>query len=112
MKVILDTNFIIACVKKNIRVFDEFYEFIIPEEVVFELEKLRKSRSIEDREAASVALDMIDKLKLKKIKLGNTNVDEGILEFIEKNKGIMVATFDKELKRKLKGKAEIFNIKR
>ena len=111
MKILLDTSFILTCVKQKIdfieladKLFSEKIEFLVPLEVLHELEIVskKKNKSKKDRQAAQLALEILQKKEIKKIKL-NKEVDKGILDYAEKNK-VMVATLDKELKKALSSK--------
>lgn len=108
-KVILDTNFILTCIKQKIDFFEELeqegFQILIPKQVIDELKKVSNSKKkLHFREDAKLALKLIgrNKVKFKKIDLKTENVDKGLKDFLEKNKGIIIATLDKELKRKVK----------
>lgn len=115
MKVLLDTNFIVACVKQKIDLLSaEFFlerkiEWIVPIEVVGELEELavRKGVNVVDRNSARLGLEILEALKPNYIELRNPNVDKGIENYI-KGKKIVLATLDKGLKKKVKNKKIIF----
>ncbi len=115
MEVILDTNFIITCVKEKVDFFqaEKFGKLLIPKQVVFEIEDIFNSREGKHKENASLALKIIEQNhKLwKEIDLEDNYVDRGIKKYAENNKEIIVATLDKELRRKLKGKAKFLSIK-
>lgn len=104
MKIILDTNFIISCLRNNIQLFDEAYNFIVPYEVIDELKKIKENKEskIKDREASILALELIKKSKVEKVRLGGDDeydVDFGIIK-LAKEKGYVVASLDKELRRR------------
>lgn len=106
-KAVLDTNFILTCVKQKIDFFDEIkfmgLEIIIPEEVIFELKKIQKGGSkLHSRNTAQLALKILEKNQFKKIKLGTKNVDKGLVELAKKDKEPIIATLDKEMKYKIK----------
>ena len=115
MKVLLDTNFVITCVKEKIdfvqmanEMLDEKIEWIIPQEILNELGYLkdRKGMKTKDREAAMVAFEMLQKLdpKPKIVKLGVTkNIDIGIINYVL-DRPIVLATLDRELKNRVKNK--------
>lgn len=116
MRIILDTNFLVYCAKQKIDYIKEIPvsgEIIVLSSVLQELEKIKKkARKAKDKEAASLSLQILNKnLKEKKIKVIKTNEkgDEAIIK-IAKKKDI-VATMDKELKKKLKGRARILSIR-
>lgn len=97
-KILLDTNFILTCVKQRIDFFEEFYlagiKIIIPENVISELEKLKKT----------AALKLLEKNVFEKITLQGKNVDNAIVKFAKENPDIIIATLDQEMRRKIKNK--------
>ncbi len=106
-KAILDTNFILSCAKQKIDFLDEIkfigLDILIPEEVLKEIEKIRDSgRKLHFRENAELALKILNKGGFKKIRLGTSDVDKGLMNLAEKNKDVIVATLDRQLKRKIK----------
>jgi len=106
-KAILDTSFILTCVKQKIDFFDEIglmgMDVLIPEEVLDEVRKIINSgKKLHFKEDAKLALKILNKNKFKKIKLGTANVDKGLVDFAKKNKDVIVATLDRELKKKIK----------
>lgn len=106
-KVILDTNFILTCVKQKIDFFNEMYlegfGILIPREAVRELNSIAKSgKKLKFRESARIALKLIEKNRHEEIELKTGNVDNGIVRFAKENPEIAVATLDREVKRKTK----------
>ena len=106
-KAVLDTNFILTCAKQKIDFLDEIklmgMGILIPEEVFLEIKKIKSSgKKLHFRENAKLALKILNKNKFKKIKLNTTDVDKGLVNFAEKNKDVIVATLDRELKEKIK----------
>ena len=113
MKILLDTNFILTSVKQKVdfpsladELFDEKVEWIVPVEVVGELETLssRRGEKIKDKLSAQVSIEFVKILRAKKIKLGGVNVDDGIVDYLKKHEGVVLATLDKELKKRVGGK--------
>jgi rRNA-processing protein FCF1 len=109
MRILLDTNFLLTCAKQKVdfssliaEQVDEKIEWIIPEEVIAELEDLstRKDMKGKDKDAAKLALVLIEKLGYKSVRVNNKNVDVGIADFI-KGKDIALATLDKGLKKRV-----------
>ncbi|MFH1210367.1 MAG: hypothetical protein V1645_00460 [archaeon] len=105
-RIILDTNFIIETAKNNIdlgkelsRIIDESYKLCTAEGTKEELEKIAKENKIRDREAAKFGLKMIEKMGI--LKADGKNVDEKIKNLSDNN--TIIATQDKELKKKIKG---------
>ena len=116
MRIILDTNFLVYCARQKIDYIREIPilgEIVILSSVLKELEKIKKkARKEKDKESANLALQILNKnLKEKKIKIVKTkeNADKAIQKIAEKQD--VVATMDKELKRKLKGKVRILSIR-
>ena len=112
MKILLDTNFILTCIKQKIdfeniaeEKISENVEWIIPIEITEELIKIKenKGKTI-DRNAANLALQLILKLKAERIKLGNKKVDDGLVNYLDKNNEIVLATLDKNLKKRVKNR--------
>jgi len=111
--VLLDTNFILTCVKQKI---DFFYDIkfmglkiLIPKQVINEIKKIVESKKkLHFRKDAELALRILEKEKnsFKKIDLSDygKNTDKRIKNFADKNKDIIVATLDRELKNKIKNK--------
>lgn len=95
---LLDTNFILTCITQKIDFFEEFYlagiKIIIPENVMSELEKLKKT----------AALKLLEKNEFKKITLPGKNVDNSIVQFAKKNPETIIATLDKEMRKKIRNK--------
>jgi rRNA-processing protein FCF1 len=93
---LLDTNFIISCIKQKIDFFEEIPQMgisiIIPEEVISELEDLKQA----------YALNLLKKSKFSKIKLNGKNVDNAIINFAKQNPGVIIATLDEDIKRKIR----------
>jgi rRNA-processing protein FCF1 len=116
MKVILDTNFLIYCAKEKFDYFEGIeellnsnYELVVPEQVLIELEKLRddkfKKVSGKDKDAASLALKIIDKkikvAEIKKIALKGKTVDDAIINLAEEDSKNIVCTLDREMRQTL-----------
>jgi rRNA-processing protein FCF1 len=106
MRILLDTNFIITCIKQKIDFLSEPYEFLLPEEVFEELEKISKrpGEKSDDKRAANLALAIVK--NLERIKLCNADVDRGIIEYAKSNKDVVVASLDRKIKKKL-GRAAV-----
>ena len=105
--VLLDTNFILTCIKEKIDLFHDIkmkgIEILIPSQVIREIEKISKTNKKFSKDA-EVALKLLKVNKFKKIDLEESYVDKGIKRFADKNKEIIIATLDRELKVKLKNK--------
>lgn len=112
-KIIFDTNFIMTCIKQKIDFLRELegYELVLPKQVIKELENIadNNAKKPEEREIARISLSFLQafKAKFKEIELEKKFVDLG-LERLEGQ--YIVATLDKELQRKLKGKSKFLII--
>ncbi len=113
MNVVIDTNFIVYCAKQKIdfiselgRILDSNFRVIVPSLVLDELQKLAASKKTKmvDREAAMLALQIIEKNREKGViyveERGAETADGAIL--LNDKKGIIVATLDKALRQRLK----------
>ena len=110
MEILLDTNFILTCVKQKIdfadlaeQLTDEKIEWIVPQQVLNELGNLkdRKGMKTLDKEAAVLSFEILQIIKPKIVDLGRgPNVDIGIVNYI-KGKSIVLATLDKGLKNRV-----------
>jgi len=114
MKILLDTSFILTCLKEGIDFLEaeNFGKLVLPSEVINELKKLKENKKGEEKLRAELALDIIGKTKdsFEIIDLNSGHVDSGIINFV-KNRKIIVATMDKELKKKLKNKVRVLSIR-
>ncbi len=108
MEILLDTNFILSCVKQKIDFFsltneiiDEKIDWLIPFEVLQELEEIskRKGEKETDKLAAKIGLEMTRVLAAKIVNVKNRNVDQGIVDYA-KSKDIVIATLDNEIKKR------------
>tara|TARA_Y100000310_G_scaffold337740_1_gene425602 strand:+ start:15562 stop:15945 length:384 start_codon:yes stop_codon:yes gene_type:complete len=114
MKILLDTNFILTCVKRKIdfislseEIFDEPLYWMVPQDILNELMAIKNKLKIKilDKNSANLSLEILKKIDPEIIKLHskNPNVDEKIIDYL-KNKKIVLATMDKNLKKKVKNK--------
>ncbi len=103
---VLDTNFILSCVRKKIDFFEKIkfmgFKILIPMQVIAELEKISKKGNIRFGTEAKLALAIVKKNIFTRIDLKMKNVDNGIVSLAERNKDYIVATLDREIKNKLK----------
>jgi rRNA-processing protein FCF1 len=72
----------------------EGYKILIPERVILELKKLKKES----------ALRLLKKEKFQEISLVGKNVDNSIINFAKKNPYILIATLDREMRKKIRNK--------
>ena len=104
-QVLLDSNFIITCVRQGIDFFEKIetfgLEILVPEQVIKEIEKLSvNGRSLKLRNQAELSLKILKANNFRKIKLKVRNVDNGIKKFADTNPHAIIGTLDRELKRR------------
>ena len=103
MDVILDTNFIVSCVRKKIDFFSHLeetgFKVIVPKEVVDELKDLRHKVKHDDEGAVKLALEMLNGKNVNKIKLGQGKVDDKLIDLGKR--GAYIATLDAYIKRSI-----------
>lgn len=102
-KAVLDTNFILTCVKQKIDFFDDIrvmgFEVVIPEEVFGEIERLAKEgKKLHVRDNAKLTLKILEGKDFKSMKIGDNNVDRGLANLSKEDKDVIIATIDKDLK--------------
>ena len=112
MKIILDTNFLIYCAKNKLdyreeilNLLNEDFDLVVPEQVIEELKKLKddkfKKVSGKDKEAANLALQLLDFNKVRKVNPDGRTVDEAIINLAKEHKKNIVATLDREMRHTL-----------
>tara|TARA_Y100000310_G_scaffold333670_1_gene411680 strand:- start:57 stop:449 length:393 start_codon:yes stop_codon:yes gene_type:complete len=122
MKILLDTNFLIYCTKQKVDYLKEISkiingkaELIALSSMISELERFSsKTKKLKDKKSAELALKILKNyIKKKKIRVLKTDKspDSAIKELSKKEKNIIVATADRELKKKIKGKTRILSIR-
>lgn len=106
---LLDSNFILSCVKQKIDFFEDLkfrgLEILIPKQVIREIKGIKEPY-------AKLSLKILEKNKFKEIDIGKGYVDKRIKLFAEKNPKTLIATLDKELKEKLKNSKIIIREKK
>ena len=104
--VLLDTNFILSCIRKKIDFIDQTkmlgLKIVVPLEVKKELDKLIEQSMKKTQGEAKIALTILRKTQFQEVELKTKNVDNGIVEFANKNKDYVIATLDKEIQEKIK----------
>ena len=119
MKIILDTNFVIYCAREKLDYFEEIstlvnegHELVVPIQVINELEKLKndnfKKVSGKDKQAADLALQLLEINKVKILNPIGKTVDEVIIKLAEEDKKNIVCTLDREM-RKILGRVILIN---
>lgn len=111
MEVVLDTNFIISCIKKKIDFISELenqgFKILLPKEVMQELKDLKKDLGHESRVAIDLAFQLFDKKDVKRTTIGNRSVDSGLIELGKQGK--YIATLDAAIKRMVPNSISINN---
>ncbi len=104
-RVILDTNFLLIPMKFNVDIFSEIdriclfnYKLYVLDKTIDELGKIIEKQKGKDKEAAKIALQLVKKKDINKIKTKEGKVDELILSLLDKD--CILATQDKLLRRK------------
>ena len=99
--VLLDTNFILSCIRKKIDFFEEIpligLSIIIPKQVIEEIQGISNSKP-----EAELALKILAKNVFKNVTLHGNNVDNGIVNLAKENKNYIIATLDKGIQGKIK----------
>jgi len=116
MEVILDTSFILTCIKEKIDflIARDFGNLILPLQVIDELRQLVEKKKGREKNNAKLALDIIEtnRTNFKIFELETKHVDSGILNYVKNKEGkIIIATIDKEMKRKLRGRVRFLVIR-
>tara|TARA_Y100000034_G_scaffold27265_1_gene32522 strand:- start:2649 stop:2960 length:312 start_codon:yes stop_codon:yes gene_type:complete len=87
------------------------FKILVPREVLQELKDLKRrgKTSRADREAIDIAFTILNDKKVKKMKLGGKNVDEGLIA--RGRDGAYVATLDRGIKREIENRVVIMSAK-
>ena len=118
---ILDTNFILTCVKQKIDFFEDIklmgFQIVIPKQVINEIEKVSRSKKkLHVRDDALLSLKLLEKNResYKNIDISKygKNTDKRIKGFSNKYPEAVVATLDRELKKKTKNRKIIIRNKK
>ncbi len=102
----LDTNFILSCVRKKIDFFTDIplmgMKIIIPIQVIDEIRKFSRQGRGNLKQEAKLALVILENQEFRRVDLYNKNVDNGILKLANDNPNYIVATLDRQIKNKTK----------
>lgn len=109
MEVLLDTNFLIYIARYKIASeLDKLFprKLLLPKQVLKEIEGIVAKGKGADKEAAALALTLIDKWKSSKklfvIQTRAKSADKALLDLATGKKNRVVATLDKKLIKRLK----------
>lgn len=105
-KVLLDTNFIMNCVREGFDFFEEIFmmghRIVVPEEVVLEIQRLSASaKAKKDRDIANFSLKILSVNDYDRVSCPGRYVDKGIILFLKDKPEYILATYDKGLKKKI-----------
>ena len=105
-KVLLDTSFILSCVREKVDFFDRLedmgYGIVISNNVVKEIKGLAdKGKTLKLREIASLALKVIASEKYESLEIKGRYVDSAIVNYLKTDREYALATVDKVLKKKV-----------
>ena len=103
---ILDTNFILTCVKQKIDFFRDIpkrgIQIIIPIQVIEEIKRVANStKKLKFRVDAKLAQIILEKNKFKQINITGKYVDKALIKYAKENPSLIIATLDREIKNKL-----------
>lgn len=104
-QVILDTNFILVCVKQKIDFFRDIPEMgiqiIIPKQVIEEIKRVANStKKLKFRDHARLAQVILEKNKFEEINITGKYVDKGLIKYSKEHPRLIIATLDKDIKKK------------
>jgi len=115
-KAILDSSFILTCARQKVDFSEELYlrgiHIIIPQQVLNEIETIAEKGKGKEKATAQLAVNMLKKSGFKKINLEGKNVDNSIIKFSNDNQNIIVATLDREIKKKTKNRKLVIKNKK
>lgn len=107
LEVVCDTSFLINLATRRIKNISNIeheigmVQFVVPDAVVEELKRLQRNNESKSV-AAMHTLDFIEGKKMKIVPITGKYPDEAILQNIKKERRGLVATMDRELKRRIK----------
>ena len=107
--VIIDTNFLLVPHQFGINIIEQLerlievpHEMVVSSAIIHELNGIAKNRG-KTGAAARVALQAVEKKKIRCIESQEKDADTWIMVYCSENPGTIVCTNDVELKHKLKG---------
>ena len=115
-KCLLDTSFILTCVRNKIDFFEQLelegFKILVPKQVIKEIEAIKNSKKSEAKSEANLALKLIKTKKPKIIQLKGKTADNAIISYTKQNPSIIVATLDREIKNKTKNRKLVIRSKK
>ena len=103
---ILDTNFILTCVRQKVDFFRDIpnmgVQILISKQVIEEIKRVGNStKKLKFRDAAKLAQVILEKNKFKQIDIRGKYVDKGLIKYAKDHPRLIVATLDREIKSKV-----------
>ncbi len=117
VKVIVDTNFILNCIRNKFDFYEGLLEMgfliLVPKEVIKEIQRITiSSKSLKFRDEAKLALKLISLGNHQVISCPGKYVDAGIKKYLDKHLDVFLATMDKELKKSVKNRKIVLRNKK
>jgi len=117
VKVILDTNFILNCIRNKLDFYEELIFRgdipIIPLQVVEEIKRLRdSSKALKFRDEANIALKLFENHSTEFIDAPGKYVDLGIKKYCSEHPEVVLATMDSELKKSVRNRKLVLRNKK
>lgn len=109
----MDANFVISCIKKRIDFIEQLhglgFKIAVPREVLEELKDLRNKQSVsrDGKVVLDVALELLARKDIKKMRLGTGSVDKGLIK--KGKEGVYIASLDRAIKREVFNRVIIFD---
>ncbi len=107
-KILLDTNFLMICFQFRVDIFTELdrvcnfdFKLFVLDKTIEELEKIVGEQKGKNKEAAKIALKLIAIKKINIIKTKSNRKTDDVIRDIAAKDNYIVATQDKDLKRRL-----------
>ena len=112
MQVIIDTSFILHCIRKGINLVEQLeskgFKIAVPREVLQELRNLHhnvKTARDEKKEIIKVLNILDDHRRFKRISAGQGRLSDWLMK--KDNEGYFIATADSSIKHKIKNRVMI-----
>jgi rRNA-processing protein FCF1 len=109
--VVLDTNFVLSCIRKKIDFFSDIpmmgFKIIIPIQVLDEARNLSITARGGIKDEAKIALKLLEQNEFKRVDLHFKNVDNGIIKLANDNKDYIIATLDQGVQKRTKNRKMI-----
>jgi rRNA-processing protein FCF1 len=101
MKIILDTNFLVDCIRFKIDLKSELAgsELFVLDALFFEMENIVRRGTYESK-LAKLALNFVESNSINILETEGSNVDDSLISYSKQ--GYEIATNDKELRGRLK----------